>query len=165
MNSNTKTKIILYGFMSAIFVSGAVIGGVIGRNQFPKTKTVEIEKSVEKEVVKYVQTENPERELELVSLGMFETSAYDACTECCGKLPTDPNYGKTSTGTRATIKRTIAVDPNIIPYGTEVVINGQTYIAEDTGGAIKGNRIDIFMSDHNTALQYGRRQAEVFVVR
>lgn len=116
-------------------------------------------------VVRYIESANEERELELVSLGLFETSAYDADYECCGKLPTDPNYGKTATGTRATANRTIAVDPTVIPYGTEVVIYGQIYIAEDTGGAIKGNKVDIYFNTHEEALQYGRRQVEVFVLR
>ena len=116
-------------------------------------------------ITKYVESANEERELELISLGIFETSAYDACYDCCGKLPINPNYGKTATGTRATAKRTIAVDPNVIPYGAEVVIDGQTYIAEDTGGAIKGNKIDIYFNTHTEALQYGRRKVEVFVLR
>lgn len=118
-----------------------------------------------KEVIKYIEAANEERELELISLGMFETSAYDLDFECCGKLPTDPSYGKTATGTRATAGRTVAVDPNIVPYGTEVILGGKTYIAEDTGSAIKGKKIDIYFNSHSEAEQYGRRKVEVFVLR
>ena len=76
---------------------------------------------------------------------------------CCGK--TD---GITATGTKAISGRTIAVDPNVIPYGTEIVIDGHTYIAEDCGGAIKGNRIDVYFDTHSEALQHGVKQVEVF---
>lgn len=80
-------------------------------------------------------------------------TAYCPCMQCCGK--TD---GITATGTKATAGRTVAVDPSIIPYGTKLIINGNTYIAEDCGGAIKGaNRIDIFFNTHEEALQFGRQ--------
>jgi len=51
----------------------------------------------------------------------------------------------TSTGAIAEEGKTIAVDPSIIPYGSIVLINGNEYIAQDCGGAIKGNKIDIFV--------------------
>ena len=51
----------------------------------------------------------------------------------------------TSTGAIAEEGRTIAVDPSIIPYGSIVLINGNEYVAQDCGGAIKGNKIDIFV--------------------
>ena len=62
----------------------------------------------------------------------------------------------------ATEGRTIAVDPEVIPYGTKVLIDGHTYIAEDTGGAIKGNKIDIFVDSHQEAVNRGRIKREVF---
>ena len=54
-----------------------------------------------------------------------------------------------------TPNRTIAVDPRIIPLGSKVEINGRIYIAEDTGGAIKGNRIDMCVSSHSEAYAKG----------
>ena len=47
---------------------------------------------------------------------------------------------------------------------TIIVINGKTYVAEDTGSAIKGNKIDIYMSGHKAALSFGVQYAEVFKV-
>ena len=82
--------------------------------------------------------------------------AYCPCAECCGK--TD---GITATGTQATPNRTIAVDKSVIPYGSKVVIDGNVYIAEDCGGAIKGNRIDILFDTHQEALAFGVQYAEV----
>ena len=77
---------------------------------------------------------------------------------CCGK-----SDGITSIGVKATEGRTVAVDPDKIPYGSEVVINGHTYIAEDCGGAISGNKVDIFFDTHQEALEFGVRYAEVEV--
>lgn len=51
----------------------------------------------------------------------------------------------TSTGVTAVEGKTIAVDPNIIPYGSTVLIDGKEYLAQDCGGAIKGNKIDVFV--------------------
>lgn len=91
------------------------------------------------------------------SLGEFVITHYCACEKC-----TVDGDGITATGTKAASGRTIAVDPEVIPYGTTVIIDGKTYIAEDCGGAIKGNRIDIFMNSHEEALKAGVRTAEVF---
>lgn len=58
----------------------------------------------------------------------------------------------------------VAVDPDVIPLGSTVIIDGQEYLAADTGGAIKGNRIDIAVETHQEALELGTRTAEVWVV-
>lgn len=101
-------------------------------------------------------TEAPTSQVEL--LGTFKLTAYCACEKCCGK-----SDGITATGTKATANRTIAVDKTIIPYGTVVIINGNEYVAEDTGGAVKGNIIDIFFDDHEEALNFGVQYADVYV--
>lgn len=87
-----------------------------------------------------------------------EATAYCACFKCCGK-----DDGITATGTKATAGRTIAVDPSVIPYGAEVVINGHTYIAEDCGGAVKGNAVDIYHETHEAARQFGRQTLTAYV--
>ena len=116
------------------------------------------------EVKEEAPKEAPKEEVpEFVSLGIFRVSAY-----CCENYPHICNDGdatKTSTGTTPTPGRTIAVDPDVIPYGTEVQINGHTYIAEDCGGAIKGNRVDICFLLHDDALDFGIQNIEVFVKR
>ena len=96
-------------------------------------------------------------------LGEFKLTAYCPCMKCCGK--TD---GITSTGTTAAEGRTIAVDPRVIPYGSTVTIyfadgTSHTYTAEDCGGAIKENRIDVFFDNHQTALQFGVQRAYVYM--
>lgn len=93
------------------------------------------------------------------SLGEFVITAYCPCEKCCGEYAD----GITASGTVATEGRTCAVDPEVIPLGTEIEIDGVKYIAEDTGGAIKGNRIDICFNDHQSAVMYGVKCKEVYV--
>ncbi len=99
-----------------------------------------------------------EQRVEKESLGEFAITAYCPCEKCCGEYAD----GMTASGTVATEGRTCAVDPDVIPLGTEIEIDGVKYIAEDVGGAIKGNRIDICFNDHRSALQYGVKCREVF---
>ena len=61
------------------------------------------------------------------------------------------------------VGRTIAVDPDVIPLGSTVLIDGQEYIAEDTGGAIRGNIIDMFVGTEAESEVIGVRYAEVKV--
>ena len=107
---------------------------------------------------------------ELVSLGEFTLTAYCPCVLCTeiwsaehpSRIGTD-FVQKTASGTIPTQGRTIAVDTGVIPFSTIVVINGQEYVAEDRGGAIKNNRIDVFFDSHQEALTFGRQTAEVFI--
>lgn len=109
-------------------------------------------------------------EHELISLGTFKLTAYCSCQRCCGSYalnrPVDESgneivYG--SIGVRLVAGVSIAVDPRVIPYGTQVEIDGHTYTAHDTGGNIKGNRIDVYFDDHQEAWDFGTQYAEVFV--
>lgn len=83
-------------------------------------------------------------------------TAYEASEVSCGEYAD----GITKTGTRVAAGRTIAVDPNVIPLGSKVVINGHTYTAEDIGGKIKGNRIDIYMDTVSECMNFGTRYAD-----
>lgn len=59
----------------------------------------------------------------------------------------------------------IAVDPDVIPYGTKVYIPGYGFaMAGDCGGAIIGNRIDLFMESYNDAIQWGRRSVNMYIL-
>lgn len=104
------------------------------------------------------------------SLGDFRMTAYCSCESCCGYWatvrPTDENGNPivyTASGAVAEAGTTIAVDPSVIPYGTEVKINDHIYIAQDTGGAIKGNRIDVYHDTHDSACAFEVQEAEVFI--
>lgn len=92
------------------------------------------------------------------SLGTFKVTAYCGCRSCNGKW-----YGQpTASGTDYVEGRTIAVDPKVIPLGTKVVLNGTVYTAEDTGSAIVGKTIDLYMEDHDRCNTWGVRYVEVF---
>lgn len=58
----------------------------------------------------------------------------------------------------------VAVDPKIIPLGSTVIIGDNVYLAADTGGAIKGNKIDIAVETHDEALQFGKQTAKVWYI-
>ena len=59
----------------------------------------------------------------------------------------------------------IAVDPSVIPLGSKVWVEGYgNAIAGDTGGAIKGNKIDLFMANKSDALSFGRKQVKVRIL-
>lgn len=93
-------------------------------------------------------------------LGNYKLTYYCSCELCC-----DKETGITATGTPVIEGQTIAVDASVIPYGTQVIINGHVFTAEDCGGAIKGNRIDIYVNDHNKALELGVDHADVYLVK
>lgn len=77
------------------------------------------------------------------------------CTGCTGI---------TKSGTVPMEGRTIATDQNVIAPGTIVMIDGSEYVAEDTGGAIKGNRIDMFYGTEQKANdEWGVKHLEVFI--
>ena len=74
-------------------------------------------------------------------------------------------YSTTSTGQKP-VWGTIAVDPKVIPYGTKVYIPAfdQVFVANNTGGAIKGNKIDIFMNSRSECYNWGRKTIEIQIL-
>jgi len=93
-------------------------------------------------------------------------TAYSAHVESTGKSPGDSGFGITRTGTKVTEGRTIAVDPGTIPLGWWVYIEGIGYRrAEDTGSAVKGNKIDVYYDSESYAQQFGlKRGYTVYVI-
>lgn len=89
----------------------------------------------------------------------YKITAYCSCSKCCGKTT-----GRTASGTTATAGRTVAA-PAKFAFGTKLNIGGHIYTVEDRGGAIKGNRIDIYVSSHSAALQWGVKYLPVSVVQ
>lgn len=104
--------------------------------------------------------------LELI--GTFTATAYCPCVKCCGIWSEDhPSRGedyvqKTRAGTIPEEGRTIAADWDVLPEGSEVILDGHTYIVEDRGGAVKGNSIDIFFESHEAAVEFGVQEVELY---
>lgn len=94
-------------------------------------------------------------------LGKFKITHYCACTKCCGKNA----KGITASGKKVEENKTIAVDPKVIKLGSTVYIDGYGLMeAQDTGSAIKGNIIDVYIPDHNKALKLGVTYKDVYIV-
>lgn len=93
-------------------------------------------------------------------------TAYSAGEESTGKKKGDKGYGITASGTRVTEGRTIAVDPKVIPMGWWVYIEGIGFRrAEDTGGAVKGKKIDVYFDSEDYVDRFGRKRGyTVYVI-
>lgn len=120
----------------------------------------------EEEVQEDYENENIEAALlaQATRLDDVTVTHYDPCVKCCGK--TD---GITATGVPVTPYYTVAVDPELIPLGSEVLVDygdGEIhyYRAEDLGGGVKGKHLDLCVTDHTEALTLGVRQATVWVL-
>ncbi len=90
---------------------------------------------------------------------VYKITAYCPCAKCCGKAT-----GRTAMGTTATAGRTVAASGKFA-FGTKLNINGHVYTVEDRGGAINGNKIDIFVNSHAEALAWGVRYLPVSVAQ
>jgi 3D (Asp-Asp-Asp) domain-containing protein len=96
----------------------------------------------------------------------MEVTAYCPCVKCCG-----PNaQGITASGKLITHNggKFVAADTSVLPFGKRLVIPGyadnQPVEVADRGGAIKGNKLDLFFATHEAALQWGRQTLEVTVL-
>lgn len=89
----------------------------------------------------------------------FTATGYCPCSQCCGK-----SNGMTASGNKAKAGVTVAM-PSNYSFGTKIEIKGMgTYIVQDRGGAIKGNKIDIFFNTHQEALNFGRKTVYIKIL-
>ena len=95
---------------------------------------------------------------------VFTVTHYCGCSKCCGKWSSgSENDAIGAAGTKLIPFYSVAVDPSVIPFGTELHDeNGNTYIAQDTGSAIKGNRIDLFVGNHSEAIKLGVKEIVLY---
>ena len=92
---------------------------------------------------------------------------YCPCQKCCGKPEDHPAYGITASGRKLVPSVSVGVDPSVIPLGSTVILDFgdgelQYCVADDTGSGVKGNHIDLAISDHQEALEMGVRTATVY---
>lgn len=116
--------------------------------------------SVSKENDKVLNQQNQDLNIKLeeskwIYKGNFRVSAYGSDCDGCSGI----TKGKTT----PEINRTVATDPDVIPTGYKVRFGGRDYIAEDTGGAIKGKRIDLFVGTEAISDDYGIQYFDVWI--
>lgn len=96
----------------------------------------------------------------IINMGEFKITAYCPCDEC------SEGYGRrTATQKIARSKHTIAVDPDVIDLGSKVKIGKRTYVAEDTGGKVVGDTIDVFFDSHKEVEEFGVKHRNVLVLK
>lgn len=136
------------------------------QNEVEIEKTVLSENIIKEPVNKIVQIQKTTTSRSATTTTQSRTSgstyrvtAYCSCAKCCGKT-----NGRTASGTKATAGRTVATSGKFA-FGTKLNIGGRIYTVEDRGGAIQGNRIDIYVNSHSEALRWGVRYLNVEVVK
>lgn len=127
---------------------------------------LEEQQRLKEEAERQRQEEERKRQEEIARktrVATFKTTGYCSCSYCCGSWSPEVTgvSPRTATGSIPCSGRTVAVDPSVIPLGSTVIINGHSYIAEDTGSAVKGNVIDIYFGSHSEASNWGCRYTEV----
>lgn len=165
MKYRLKPRFYVITITTGLLVSGLAVQH-IDATCSEKIETGQVIKPAVVYAEEIVEPEEPEP----VSLGEYKITHYCSCPACCGvwaeNRPVDENGNEivyTASGARAEAGKTIAVDPNVIPLGSTVIIDGKEYVAQDTGGAIQGNRIDIYCGSHEEALQLGVITTEVYM--
>lgn len=94
----------------------------------------------------------------------MEAVAYTRYFCCTRRRPGDPGFGITANGTPLE-HGIVAVDPNVIPLGTKLYVEGYGFaLAADVGGSIRGYKIDLYKPTVEDAFRWGRRTVEVFVL-
>ncbi|WP_433941939.1 G5 domain-containing protein [Paenibacillus lautus] len=152
----TKDKIIAVGTKKVekpVIVQAAATDVKATPAKLSGTKKVTTAKAVENNVVSRAGVDFKYKKV----LNNVSMTAYSAEQQGIGT--------RTASGTRVTEGRTIAVDPNIIPIGWWVYIEGIGFRrAEDTGGAIKGNKIDVYYDSLKSAMNFGRKSGRTVYV-
>ena len=128
-------------------------------------KPIEVIEEVEDPIEEIIEEEIIDKEY----LSVFTVTAYCSCQKCCGQWslnrPVDEFGNEIVYGALGTVLeagKSVAVDPDVIPLGSAIEINGVTYIAEDTG--VKGNHIDLYYNSHEDALIWGVQELEVYLI-
>ncbi|WP_373598765.1 G5 domain-containing protein [Paraclostridium bifermentans] len=149
--------------------------GKSGKNELIYNLTYHDNKQVDEKFVKEVVSKDPvnkiirkgvkEEVLVATSRGSRRNAESPRGNNMRVEATAYTGHGITSTGTTPRWG-TIAVDPRIIPYGSKVYIPqfDKVFIAEDCGGAIKGNKIDIFMHDSTSVYNWGRRSIDIQII-
>lgn len=173
-------KVVLIALISMILIIiSFFMGYLYGKNYreknfYPHGNILQIKYTVPNPVVKFdnqIEVEKASIQVskieetadDLIYLGEFKLTGYCDCYECQEEW-----VGTTALGVAPTTEWTIAVDPDVIPLGSIVVIDGfdNIFRAEDVGSMINSNHIDIFCSSHSECFNeiYNRRDVKVYII-
>lgn len=152
-DSTSKKILSQVGLFSSFSNANILMFNQVLKEQQLSLKEQQLSLKKQQDKLKKEEKEQEAKKQEEVKKGWtheFHVTAYCGCYSC------SEGYGtQTSTGVTAEAGRTIAVDPDVVPYGSKVQINGHTYVAEDCGGAINGYEIDIYMDEHSSTDRFG----------
>lgn len=95
-----------------------------------------------------------------INMGECKITYYCPCEIC------SEGWGhQTSSGATARSGHTVAVDPDVFDIGSKILIDGIVYTAEDIGGGVQGDHVDIFVDTHEETLEGGVKYKDVKVIR
>jgi len=159
-----KPRKILPIWLMSILVAIMITSLVTQATSEPEKVVEVVYVEVEPEIPEVIEEPVAEvLEPQMVSVGEYELTAYCSCEICCGEYAD----GYTFTGEKATEGITVAADPDSIPLGTSIYIEGVgERVVQDIGGSILGKRIDVYFGGedaHQRALEFGRQEREVFI--
>ncbi len=145
-----------YDFKSDPFLVDWTFIGSVKKEETPKELTKE-----DKMLLRWKEKQAKLWEnLEVGKQFTVNASAYTAAADECGK-----SDGITASGLKVTEKRTLAC-PREFPFGTKIKIEGMgEYRCEDRGGAIKGNKVDIYMETKKEAFAFGRQNLTAEIIQ
>jgi len=155
-----------------IFIAGGFVYGKSRGQSYEHKKENDTSVSIEGDIFKSpdscfcnVDTSTPCDSWILDEIGEFKITAYTAGFESTGKYPGDPAFGITASGATVQEDLTIAADWDVLPLNTWVYIEDVGYrFVQDKGGGIKGNCIDLYISNLDQAQEWGVQQKRVWLV-
>lgn len=162
---------ILLAIILFSFGTGIIVGTLVANKKEPKLATDKPEAvlaAVTEEPAFYqIVTESEPTPSEESEWQTFTATAYCSCKKCCGKWALNRPNGLVYTASGAIAEEgvTVAADWSILPAGTKIEIKGLgERIVQDRGGAITGNKIDLFFNSHQDALDFGVQEVKLRIV-
>lgn len=162
--------VVILGLTYLIFHISKLNDNIVNLEGFVEQLEVDkqlLEEEVDRLHLKYEDCKRSKKSIEATRsssrgrlLGTFEATAYTDDVQSQGKW-----VGQTASGMKPQVG-VIAVDPKVIPLGTKLYVEGYgNAIAGDTGGAIKGKRLDLFMNTNEECYAWGRKKVKVWKVQ
>ena len=145
--------------ITSIFISHFEISKETAKVKDLKSQNAELKQEIKAKESKINDIKKEIGKVKVSYIGTFKATFYTDNEACCGK-----SDGITSTGTHVS-DLTVAVDPDVIPMGSLIYIEGIGFRrAEDTGGAIDGKILDIYVDSYAEAVKLGVKYTKVYLI-